>query len=120
MLNYEISETGDNAKQCLEKIVWWLVMNGIEVKLMAVDSPNVTGLGYDLNLQAKSSIVLYIDESVPGISWKSRYDTGVFEPTSDQNELMWQVLRCMYGRYYICPKWREILKMHGVIITPVM
>lgn len=118
MLNYEISETGDNAKQCLEKIVWWLVMNGIEVKLAAVDSPNVTGLGYDLNLQAKSSIVLYIDESVPGISWKSRYNTGVFEPLSDQNDLMWQVLRCMCGRDYICPKWGEILKMHGINVTP--
>lgn len=118
MMKYEISETGDNAKQCLERIVWWLVMNGIEVKLTAVMSPNAAGIGYDLNLQAKSSIVLYIDESVPGITWVSRYNTGVFGPSSDQNELMWQVLHCMCGRDYICPKWKAILKMHGINVTP--
>lgn len=110
----ELDLQDGNFTRALNGLVHNLVVDyDIPVQLCRVQYDGGTFLGYDLSLNAKSTIVLF-NSSKSGISWKSRYHSGVFESHHDVDDLIWEIVRCMCGRDYIDPKWAAICKEHGV------
>lgn len=113
---FQIGWEGENVKECLHDLISGLVLvEGVEIGLVRV--PGKYLYGYDLNLQAKSSMIVYFDPEYPeGISWVSRYNSGIFGAGAEFDDVAWEIVRCMCGRDYICPKWRKILKDNGITV----
>lgn len=110
----ELDLQDGNFSRALNGLVYSLIVDyEIPVQLCRVRCDEWDFVGYDLNLNAKSTITLYIGIE-DGISWKSRYNSGVFEAHNDVDDLIWEIVRCMCGRDYIDPKWAAICKEHGV------
>ena len=113
---FQIGWESENVKDCIHDLVSGLVLDeGVEIGLVRVPDKNL--YGYDLNLGAKSSLTIYFDPEHPeGISWASRYNSGIFGAGAEFDEIAWEVVRCMCGRDYISPKWRKILKDNGITV----
>ena len=61
---FQIGWESENVKDCIHDLVSGLVLDeGVEVGLVKVNGKNL--LGYDLNLGAKSSLIIYFDPEHP-------------------------------------------------------
>jgi len=105
-----------------DKIIDYLVNEGIEITISKDMKPDGYGVYYDLNTQMKSHAHLVFSEDRFKIY--KRYDEVCISPIfTDQymeiediiDFICWEVKDCMYGRDFMSDRWEKLLIKQNIL-----